>query len=104
MLAPFLQFSIGLLGFGFFDMISGLVIAVTGIDHVYVVDYARILHAAIGGLDETVVIDTRIAAQRRDQSDVRTFRRFNWADAAVVRRMNVADFESRALTRQTSRP
>ena len=54
--------------------------------------------------DEAVVIDARKAAQRADQSDVRTFRRFNRADAAVVRRVHVADFESGAFARQTAGP
>ena len=42
--------------------------------------------------------------RRRDQSDVRTFRRFNRADASIVRRVNVANFESRAFARQPARP
>ena len=35
--------------------------------------------------------------KRRDQADVRPFRRFDGADAAVVRGVHVADFESGAL-------
>jgi hypothetical protein len=50
-----------------------------------------------GDLDEAVLVDAGIARQRRDQADVRTFRRLDRADAAVVGRMDVADFESRAL-------
>ncbi len=37
------------------------------------------------------------------KTDVRTFRRFDRADAAVVRWVNVADFESSAFARQTAR-
>ena len=36
-------------------------------------------------------------AHRADQTDVRTFRRFDRTNAAVVRRMNVAHFESGAI-------
>ena len=62
------------------------------------------LHAAVGRLDEAVLVDARKARQRADQADVRTFRRLNRADAAVVRRVNVAHFEAGAFTRQTARP
>ena len=43
------------------------------------------------------------AGQRGDQTDVRAFRSFNRADAAVVRGMHVADFEPGALAAQTAR-
>ena len=59
---------------------------------------------AIRRFDKAELVDTRKARQRRDQSDVRTFRRLDRADAAVVRRVNVADLESGTLTRQTARP
>src|SRR3989344_1980728 len=39
-----------------------------------------------------------------DQTDVRPFRSFNRADPAVVRRVHVADFKSRALAGDSSRP
>ena len=41
--------------------------------------------------------------QAGDQTDVRTFRRLNRADAAVVRNVHVADFEARSLAIQTAR-
>ena len=85
-------------------MIADAIFAVAGVDHGDEVEHAAVLHLAIRRLDEAVVVDARIAAQRRDQSDVRTFRRLNRADTAIVRGVNVADFESRALTRQTARP
>ena len=44
-----------------------------------------------------------MGGQRVDQADVRAFRRFDRADAAIVRRVHVADFEARALARQTAR-
>ena len=56
-----------------------------------------------GALDEAVLVDARVARERRDEADVRTFRRLDRADAAVVRRVNVADFESGALAGETAR-
>ena len=61
-------------------------------------------HLAIRRFEEAEIVDARKGRQRRDQTDVRTFRRFHRANAAVVRRMNVADFESGAITRETARP
>ena len=68
-----------------------------------VVEHAAVLDPAVGRLDEAVLVDARKARQRRDQADVRAFRRLNRADTAVVGRVNVADFEAGALTRQTAR-
>ncbi len=104
LLAALLQIGVGLEDFRLLHVIADAVIAVAGVHHGDEVEHAAALHLAIRRLDEAVVVDPRIAAQRRDQSDVRTFRRLNRADTAVVRRVNVADFESRALTRQTARP
>ena len=42
--------------------------------------------------------------QRVDQADIRTFRRLDRADAAVMGRMHVAHLEAGALARQTARP
>src|SRR4029077_8854063 len=42
--------------------------------------------------------------ERADETDVRTFWRFNRADAAVVSRVNVAYFESGGFARQTTGP
>src|SRR5882724_10751745 len=85
-------------------MVADLHIAVSAVDDGNIVEHASAFYTAVGRLDESVVVDARVAAQRRDQSDVRTFRRFNRADTSVVRRVNVADFESGTLTRQTARP
>ncbi len=41
--------------------------------------------------------------ERVDEADIRPFRRLDRADAAVMRRMHVADFEPRALAGQTAR-
>ena len=45
-----------------------------------------------------------VARQRRDQADVRAFRRLDRADAAVVRRVHVAHLEPGALARQPAGP
>ena len=54
-------------------------------------------------LDEAVLVDLAVGRERADQTDVRTFRRLDRADAAVVRRVNVADVESGAIAAQTAR-
>ena len=69
-----------------------------------VVDHPAVLDLAVGGLDEPELVDPRVARQRRDQADVRAFRRLNRADAAVVRRVDVADLEPGALARQAAGP
>ena len=62
-----------------------------------------VLDAAIRRLEEAVLVGARVDRQRVDEADVRTFRRFDRAHAAVVRRVHVADFEAGAFTRQTTR-
>ena len=59
--------------------------------------------AAIRRLDEAVRVDARIGRQRADQADVRAFRRFDRAHAAVVGVVDVADFEACALAGQAAR-
>ena len=75
---------------------------VAGIEHLRFIDNRALDHFAVRALDEAVFVDLREARERRNQTDVRTFRRLDRADAAVVRRMHVADFESGALARQTA--
>ena len=45
---------------------------------------------------------SRVARQRADQADVRTLRRLDRAHAAVVRRVDVADLDGRALAGQAA--
>ena len=66
------------------------------------IHHHAVFDAAIGAFDKAVFVDARKARKRADQTDVGAFRRLNRADAAVVRRVHVADFESRALTRKTA--
>ena len=86
------------------DDVAGLVLRAAGVGDDHVVDDAAVLHLAVGRLDEAELVDARVARQRRDEADVRTFRRLNRADAAVVRRVDVADLEAGALARQTAGP
>src|SRR5467141_349018 len=99
-----LELFVEILDFVFLDDFASFEFAVTGVDDLNVVDDAPALDLAVGRFDEAVVVDTREAAQRADQTDVRAFRRFNGADAAVVRRVHVANFESGAFARETARP
>ena len=62
-----------------------------------------VLHDEIRRLDEPEIVDLRIARKRRDEADVRTFRRFDRAHAPVLRVVHVADFEARALARESTR-
>ena len=70
----------------------------------HVVGDLAALDLAVRRLDEAVLVDARVGRQRRDQTDVRTFRRLDRADTAVVRGVNVAHLEARALAGQTARP
>src|SRR5205085_1343209 len=97
LLALVLQLVIDLLDFVLLEMVSDFVVTVANIHDGDVVDHAPVLDLAVRRLDETVVVDAGVAAQGRDQADVRTFRRLNGADTSVVRGVNVADFESGAL-------
>ena len=55
---------------------------------------------AVRRLDEAEVVDPRVGGERRDQADVRAFRRLDRAHPAVVGRMYVAHLEAGALARE----
>src|ERR1035437_3857973 len=82
--------------------IADLVIGIARIQDLDFIHHRALDHLAVGTLDEPVLVDARKARQRRNQADVRTFRRFDGADAAVVRGMHVADFESGAFPAQSA--
>ena len=64
--------------------------------HVFdVVRDAPVDHFPVRRLDETVFVDPRVGGERRDQTDVRPFRRLDRAHPAVVGRVNVAHLETR---------
>ena len=58
---------------------------------------------AIWSLDETEWCETTVGRERTDESDVRTFRRFDRTHTSIVRWMHVTDFEASAITRETAR-
>ncbi len=72
------------------------------IDHL--VRHLGLHHAAVRALDEAVFVHAREGRQRVDEADIRTFRRLDRADAAVMGRMHVAHLEAGALAGQTARP
>ena len=79
-----------------------VLLLLVGVDVENLVGHLAVLHHAVGRLDEAVLVDLGVDAQRGDQADVRAFRRLDRADAAVVRRVHVAHLEARALTRQAA--
>ncbi len=83
--------------------VAHLEVGVAGVEDLDLFDDEAVDNLAIRALDEAVLVDAREAGERRDQPDVRSFRRLDRADAAVVRRMHVADFESRAFAREAAR-
>ena len=60
-------------------------------------------HLAVGGFDETEVVDLCKDAEGGDQTDVRTFRGLDGAQTAIVRVVHVTDLEACSLTGQTAR-
>src|SRR6266568_1422167 len=57
----------------------------------------------VRGLDEPEGVDPGERGQRADQTDVRAFRRLDWAHPAVVRRVHVTHLEAGPLPGQTAR-
>src|SRR5262245_40023031 len=64
---------------------------------------AALLHAPVRRLDEAEVVDPGVGGERRDQADVRAFRRLDGAHPAVVGGVHVAHLEAGALARETAR-
>ena len=87
-----------------FQRIADTQTAFAGVGDLHVVEDVAVAHAAIRRLDKAVFVDARKARERADQADVRTFRRLNRADTAVVRRVYVAHFKACTLSAQTTRP
>ena len=68
-----------------------------------VVSELALRHLAVRRDEKPVGIDARIDRQARDQTDVRAFRRFDRADAAVVGDVHVAHLEAGPLAIETAR-
>ena len=62
-----------------------------------------LVHLAVGGLHEAVLVDAREGSQRVDQADVRAFRSLYRAHSAIMRVMDITDFETGSLTGQAAR-
>ena len=62
-----------------------------------------VFNLTIWSFNETKYIDLSEHAQRRNQTNVRTFRRFNWTKTTIVSVVNVTYLKSGTLTRQTTR-
>ena len=60
-------------------------------------------HATVRGFNEAVLVQTGVQSQRVDQTNVRTFGRFNGAHTTVVGHVHVTHFKAGTLTRQTAR-
>ena len=63
---------------------------------------ATVVNFAIRGLNEAKLIDSREGRHRTDQTNVRTFRCLDGTNATVMRWMNIAHFESRAIAREAA--
>ncbi len=68
----------------------------------HLVGHHTINHLPVRTLKEAVGVGPGVGCQRVNQTDVRAFRSFDRAHAAVVGRMYVTDFEASAFTGQTT--
>ena len=100
-LAFLLQLCVQLARLVLLDVVAHAQPAFAGVHDLNEVQNLRVLHLAVRRLDKSVFVDARKTAQRTDQSDVRTFRRLDRANASVVSRVHVAHFKSGALARST---
>ena len=74
-----------------------------GIEPHQLARHLAFLDHAIRRLDETEIVHAGKAGERRDQADVRTFRRLDGAHAPVLRIVHVTDFEAGTLAREAAR-
>ena len=65
---------------------------------------AAVFRETIRRFDEAEFVYASVGRERVDQTDVRTFRRLDRADTAVVRRMNVTNFEASTFAIETAWP
>src|SRR4051812_3817169 len=75
-----------------------LVRRVAGVQNPDFVNQDAFFYPAVRTLDESILVNPRKARERRDKTDVRTFRRLDGADSSIVRGVDVANFEARAFT------
>ena len=67
------------------------------------IGHFAVYHAAVRRFQEAVIVGACINRQRVNQTNVRTFRRFNRANTTIVGRMHVAHFKARTFACQTAR-
>ena len=73
-----------------------------GVEVVHLVGRLAVRDDAVRGLDEAEFRDARVRRQRADQADVRTLGRLDRAHAPVVRLVDVAHLDRRALAGQAA--
>ena len=62
----------------------------------------RLVHLTVRSLHKSILIDSRIRRQRVDQTNVRTFRRFNGTHSSVMGIVNIADLEPGTVSGETA--
>ena len=81
----------------------GLFVLGRHIDDIVIIEVDdAVLRLAVGSLDEAKVINLRIDTERGYQTDVRSFRCLNRAEASIVGIMHVAHLESCAVAAQAA--
>src|SRR5690606_25365688 len=66
--------------------------------------YTAIYDFTVWSFQEAEIVTFCVNRKRVDQTNVWTFRCFNWTYTTVMRLMYVTYFEARTFTRQTTRP
>ena len=84
--------------------VSLQIIDVIGNDYIddLAVFVVLLLYLAVRSLDKSVLVDSRIGSERRDKTDVLTFRSFDRAQTSVVRIVDVTHFEACAFSVKTA--
>ena len=71
---------------------------------VNLVGYAAVLRETVRRLDEAKLVNAGVGREGIDETDIGTLGRLDRANATVVRRMNVADFETGTFAIETAWP
>ena len=73
------------------------------IDGFFVQHHTTILNAAIGGFNETEVVNLSVNTEGGDKTDIGAFRSLDSAESSIMGVVNVTNLKSGTLTRQTAR-
>src|SRR5579883_3395002 len=68
------------------------------VHRLYIIPYSPIFYRSEGGFQETILIYPSMGCQGTNQTSVRTFWCLNWANASIVRGMDISDSKSRTFT------